>query len=178
MFVIFLSTQSSAIFASCELLVQSHSSPATAITPSFCPLPPLSLPAPALPLPSSTTEAAHRQCALPHLTPQPPSAATIHSCCAPSPLAPPLPPSTIEAAHCWWALLHPTPQPSSAATIHSCCAPSLPPLPLPLSHSRRPLPPSTVAVQCCRRHCCWCRRPILLLPQCGVCRSWYIIKNR
>ncbi len=44
------------------------------------------------------------------------------------------------------------PQPPSTATIHSCCAPLPPPPPL-------PLPKST-------------------LPQCGVCCSWYIIKNR
>jgi hypothetical protein len=179
MFVIFLLTQPSAIFARCGLLVQSHSFPATAIAPSCCPLPPLSPPPPAPPppSPSSTIEAAQRRCALQHnLTPQPPSAATVHSCCALSPPAPPMPLSTIEAAHRRCALLHPTPQPPSADTVHSCCEPLLPPPPLPLSHSRRPP----------------CHHPQLLcavaaaplpssksaLPQCNVCRSWYFIKNR
>ncbi len=137
MFVIFLLTQPSAIFARCGLL------PATAIAPSCCPLPPLSPPQPAPsppapPPPLSTIEAAHHRCALPHPTPQPPLAATVQSCCAPSLPALPMPSSTIEAAHRWCTLSHPTPQPLSTATVHSCCAPSPPPPPLPLSHSRRP----------------------------------------
>ncbi len=104
----------------------------------------------------SPSEAAHRWCTLPHPTPQPLSAATIHSCCAPSLPAPPLPLSTIEAAHRRCALLHPL-------------------------HSRRPLPPSTVAVRCC---CCHrrCRCPTAIVhchhSQCNICRSWYFIKNR
>jgi hypothetical protein len=138
MFVIFLLTQPSAIFARCRLL------PATdMIAPSCCLLPSQSSPPPALPLPSppppsSTIEAAHRLCALPHPTPQPLSAATVHSCCTLLPPPPPLPSSTIEAAHRRCTLPHPTPHPPSAATVHSCYAPSLPPTPLPLSHSRRP----------------------------------------
>ena len=179
MFVIFLLTRPSAIFASCGLLVQSHSFPNTAIAPSCCPLPPLSLPPPppAPPPPLTTIEAAHRQCALPHPTPQQPSGATVHSCCVPSPPAPPLLSSTIEAAHRWCALLQLTLQPPTAATVHSCCVPSAPPPPLPLSHSCRPLPPSTVAVRRCHRHC-RCHHPYPLLSQCNVCCSWYIIKNR
>ncbi len=137
MFVIFLLTQPFVIFTRCGLL------PATAIAPSCCPLPPLSPPqlAPSLPAPPpllSTIEAAHRRCALPHSTPQLPSADTVHSCGVPSLPAPPLPLSTIETAHRRCVLLHPTPQPLSTATIHSCCAPSLLPLPLPLSPSCRP----------------------------------------
>ncbi len=148
-----------------------------AIAPSCCPLPPLSPPPPAPPPPLSTIDAAHRQCALPHPTQQLPSSATVHSCCAPSLPAPPLLLPTIEAAHHWGTLLHPTPQPLSAATVHSCCAPLPPPPPLTSSHSRCPLPPSTVAVRRCRCHrrCC---RPNPLLPQCNIYRSWYIIKNR
>ena len=132
MFVIFLLTQPSAIFARCGLL------PATAIAPSCCLMLPLPPPPPATPLPLSTIEAAHGQCALPHPTPQPPSAATVHSCCAPSSPAPPLPSSTIEAAYRQCTLPHPTPQLLSAATVHSCCASSPPPPLLPLSHSHRP----------------------------------------
>jgi hypothetical protein len=164
MFVIFLLTQPSAIFAGCGLtacpepFIPNHS-----LAPSCCPLPPLSPPPPASPPPSSTIEAVHRRCTLPHPTPQPPSAASVHSCCAPSPPALPLPLSTIEATHRRCALSHPTPQPPSAATVHSCFAPLPPPPSLPLSHSRRPLPPSTVAVR---------------LPQCDVCHSWYIIIKR
>ena len=97
--------------------------------------------------PSSTIEAAHRRCALPHPTPQPLSAAAVHSCCVPSLPPPPLPSSTIEAAHRWCALPHPTPQPPSAATAAAI-------VPQPPST----LPPSTVAVRrCCRR--CRCRHP-------------------
>ena len=104
-----------------EPFIPSHS-----LTPSCCPLPPLSPPPLARPPPSSTIEAAHRRCTLLHLTPQPQSAATIHSCCVPSLPAPPLPLSTIEAAHLRCALSHLIPQLPSTATIHSCCAPLLP----------------------------------------------------
>ncbi len=108
MFVIFLLTQPSAIFARCGLL-----SATDMIAPSCCPLPSQSLPPPAPPLPSpppaSTIEAAHRWCALPHPIPQLLSAATVPSCCAPSPPPPPLPSSTIEAAHRQCALPHLTP---------------------------------------------------------------------
>jgi hypothetical protein len=100
MFVIFLLTQPSAIFARCGLL------PATdMITPSYCPLlsqspPPPAPPPPSPPPPSSTIEAAHRWCALPHPTPQPLSAATVHSCCAPVPPPPPLPLSHSRCPPC------------------------------------------------------------------------------
>jgi hypothetical protein len=149
MFDIILLTQPSAIFARCGLLVQSHLFPATAIAPSCCPLPPLSPPPPAPPPPAppppaplpplSTIEAAHRWCALPHPTLQPPSAATVHSCCALSPPAQPLPLSTIKAAHRQKPL-----------TIGAPCR-------IPL-HSRRQLPPFTVAVRCLRQHS-HCRCP-------------------
>ena len=178
MFVIFLLTQPSAIFARCGLL------PATdMIAPSCCPLPSQSPPPLAPPLPSpppllSTIEAAHLWCALSHPTPQPLSAAAVHSCCVPS-----LPHRRCrrpqkKTAHRWCTLPHPTPQPPSAATVprlcavaaanavaivpqppstlpatvHICCAPLLPQLPLPSSKSA--------------------------LPQCNVCCSWYFNKNR
>jgi hypothetical protein len=165
-FVIFLLTQSSAIFASCGLLVQSHLSPPTATAPSCCPLPPLSLPPPAPPPPLYTIEAAHRRCSLPHPTPQPSSAVTVHSCCAPSLSLLQPSSSTIEAAHHQCSLLHPTPQLPSAATFHSSCALLPPPLPLPSSHSHHLLPPSTVAVHHCRCHrCCRCPNPIHVAVQ-------------
>jgi hypothetical protein len=175
MFVIFLLTQPSAIFARCGLL------PATAIAPSCYPLPPLSPPLPAPPPPaplppSSTIEAAHRWCAMPHPTLQPLSAATVHSCCAPSLPAPLLLSST------------------KPLTIGApCCIPL---------HSRLLLPPSTVAVHRCRRHrCCCCPTAAVhpatvhrccapfppppplpssksTLPQCNVCRSWYFISYK
>ena len=56
MFVIFLLTQPSAIFASRGLLARAIRQPlSTSTAPSCCPLPPLSPP-----LPSSTIEATHR----------------------------------------------------------------------------------------------------------------------
>ncbi len=126
MFVIFLLTQSSAIFTSCGLLVQSHLS------------------------------------------------AAVHSHCSQLLSAAATVTATAGTAA---VVVHNKNCSPSAATVHSCCAPLLPPPPLPLPHSRHPLPPSTVAVRC-RCHHCHCHWPNLLLPQCNVCRSWYIIKNR
>ncbi len=135
MFVIFLLTQPSALFARCGLL------PATAIVPSCCPLPPLALPPlvpppPPPPLPLSKIEAAHGQCALPHPTPQPPSAATVHSCCAPLPPPPPLPLSHNRCLPCHLPQLLCAVAAATAAAVIQICSTAVQRLPLLVFHQK------------------------------------------